>query len=56
MPDEIREVLGKYIDQFERRLEDAPPDDRLDEVEEFLRDEGLLENAAARVSLWRPIV
>ena len=55
MPEEVRDVLGKYIDQFERRLDpDAPPEDPLedplDEIDEHFQ------NAAASFDLGRRTV
>jgi len=50
MPQEVRDVLGKYIDQFERQLDpNRPPEDPLDEIDEYF------ENAAAGFELSRPI-
>ena len=37
MPEEVRDVLGKYIDQFERKLDpETPPTEPLDELREPL--------------------
>jgi hypothetical protein len=40
IPREIRDVLGKHIDRFERRLEpDAPPDEPLEKLKEEIQEE-----------------
>jgi membrane protein required for colicin V production len=38
IPGDVREVLGKQIDQFERRLDpNAPPEDSLDDLDRQIR-------------------
>ena len=53
MPQEVRDVLGKYIDQFERRLDpDAPPEEFFDETTatELARDATETANELAKTA------
>jgi membrane protein required for colicin V production len=41
MPDEVRDVLGKYIDDFERRLDpNTPPSEPLEQLPQLGRNSG----------------
>jgi membrane protein required for colicin V production len=42
MPQEVRDALGEYIDEFERKLDpNTPPENRLDDLPAFGEDGGL---------------